>query len=88
MSPIVERRGGGRGLSGTFPCRKYVGYLGGRGGEIVLFPPQISVDSLREVVFRIGGNRRLQESWPFRHKKKRVIYFNRFFSKIFFTHDL
>ena len=27
-----------------------VGYLGGKGGGIVLFPPQISVDFLREVV--------------------------------------
>ena len=33
-----------------FLAESIVGYLGGKGGEIVLFPPQISVDFLREVV--------------------------------------
>ena len=33
-----------------FLAESIVGYLGGKGGGIVLFPPQISVDFLREVV--------------------------------------
>ena len=33
-----------------FLAESIVGYLGGTGGEIVLFPPPNSVDSLREVV--------------------------------------